>query len=128
MTAGNGQFYERALARIPRFMGLLALAGVLVTLLWKGWRAAAGFAFGSFLSWINFRLLKRIADSIGAAGSGPSVAGAVFFGSRYLILGMLAYVILKLTNISLPAALAGLFLPLGAVLAEIVFEIIYARD
>jgi hypothetical protein len=128
MTASNGQFYERAIARILRFMALLALAGILVALISKGWRAAAGFAFGSLLSWFNFLLLKRIANSIGGEGSGPSVAGAVFFGSRYLILGMLAYVILKLINISLPAALTGLFLPLGAVLAEIVFEIIYARD
>jgi hypothetical protein len=127
MTASDDQFYQRAVARILRFLGLLAVAGILVSLAWKGWRAAAGFALGSVLSWFNFRWLKGIADSLGASG-GASARSAFLFGSRYLILGAVAYVILKLTDISTPAALTGLFVPLAAVLAEIIFEIVYARN
>jgi hypothetical protein len=121
-------FYRRAVARILRFLGLLAIAGTVVSFGWKGWRAAAGFALGAALAWINFLWLKRIADSMGAADVKASTGSAFLFGSRYLILGAVAYVILRFTNISTPATLTGLFVSLGAVLAEIVFEIVYARN
>jgi ATP synthase I chain len=107
---------------------VLAGLGVLVCFVWKGWPMAAGFALGAILAWINFLWLKRIADSMGASEPKASARGAFLFGSRYLILGAVAYVILRFTNISTPAALTGLFVSLGAVLAEIVFEIVYARN
>jgi hypothetical protein len=122
------EFYQRAVARILKFLGLLAFSGTVVCFTWKGWRAAAGFALGAALAWINFLWLKRIADSVGASNVKASAPSAFFFGSRYLILGVVAYVILRFTNISTPATLVGLFVSLGAVLAEIVFEIVYARN
>jgi hypothetical protein len=128
MTTFDDQFYRRAVARILRFLGVLATAGILVSLVWKGWRTAAGFALGAALAWINFLWLKGIADSVGSDSLRASTRRAFFFGSRYLILGLVAYVILRITKISTPAALTGLFVSLGAVLAEIVFEIVYARN
>ena len=122
------EFYRRAVGRIVKFLGVLAAAGAIVSFAWRGWRAAAGFALGSTLAWINFLWLKGIADSLGASGMKASARSAFLFGSRYLILGAIAYVILRFTNISTPAALTGLFVSLGAVLAEIIFEIIYARN
>ena len=47
---------------------------------------------------------------------------------RYILLGGGAYVILKYSAISLPAALAGLFVSVAAVIAEILFELAYARN
>jgi hypothetical protein len=52
----------------------------------------------------------------------------VLLGLRYVLLGAGAYVILKYTAISLPAALAGLFVPVAAVLIEILIELAYARN
>ena len=52
---------------------------------------------------------------------------AILAGLRYLILGGAAYVIVRFTPISLPAALAGLFVAAGAVIVEILFELVYAR-
>ena len=49
-------------------------------------------------------------------------------GLRYLLLGGGAYVILKYTAISLPAALAGLFIPAAAVIVEILIQLVYARN
>jgi hypothetical protein len=76
---------------------------------------------------MNFVWLKRIADSLGDPRPKASTRSAVLFGSRYLILGGVAYVILRFTKISTRAALAGLFVSLGAALFEILFEIVYAR-
>lgn len=121
-------FYQRAVARILKFLALLAVAGTLGAFAWQGWRSGAGFALGAALAWINFLWLKRIADSVGASDVKASVPSAFFFGSRYLILAAVAYVILRFTNISTPATLTGLFVSLGAVLAEIIFEIVYARN
>ena len=128
MTTSDDQFYRRAVARILKFLGMLAGAGILVSLAWKGWRAAAGFALGATIAWINFLWFKGIADSLGGDGVRASARSAFLFGSRYLILGGVAYVILRLTNISTPATLTGLFVSLGAALAEIVFEMVYARN
>ncbi|HEY7392038.1 MAG TPA: ATP synthase subunit I, partial [Bryobacteraceae bacterium] len=98
-------FYQRAVARILKFLGLLAVSGTVVAFAWKGWRAAAGFALGSALAWINFLWLKGIADSMGASEAKASARGAFILGSRYLILGGIAYVILRITNVSTPATL-----------------------
>jgi hypothetical protein len=128
MTDSDDQFYRRAVARILRFQQVLAGLGLLVCFAWKGWPTAAGFALGAILAWINFLWLKKIADSLGSDSVRTSARSAFLFGSRYLILGAVAYVILRLTTISIPATLTGLFVSLGAVLAEIVFEIVYARN
>jgi len=123
----DDEFYLRAMRRILRFMGLLAAAGTLVALAWRGWRFGAGFAFGSAIAWINFLWLKRLAESLGGSQAKRSSGSAVLLGSRYLLLAGIAYVILRFTSVSLPATLTGLFVSLGAVLLEILFELVYAR-
>jgi len=126
MTASDEDLYRRAVARILRSMVLLAGGGTLVVLIWRGWKWGAGFAFGAGIAWVNFLMLKKLTDSLGAVNrKPPSTGSVVFLGSRYLVLGGVAYVILRFTSISMPAALAGLFVSLGAVLAEILFELVY---
>lgn len=127
MKMSDDEFYLRAIRRILRFMGLLAAVGTVVALLWRGWRSGAGFAVGSAIAWINFLWLKRLTESLGASHAKRSSASAVLMGSRYLLLAGIAYVILRFTKISLPATLTGLFVSLGAVLLEILFELVYAR-
>ena len=50
----------------------------------------------------------------------------MFFGLRYFLLGLGAYAIVKFSEISLTAALVGLFAPAAAVILEILIELIYA--
>ena len=126
MTVSDEEFYSRAVRRILRFMAILAGAGTLAAFAWRGWRSGAGFAVGAAIAWINFLWLKKIADSLGAPGR-ASPGHAVFFGLRFLILAGVAYVILTFTSVSIPAALIGLFVSLGAVLLEILFQLVYAR-
>jgi hypothetical protein len=53
---------------------------------------------------------------------------AVILGLRYVILGGIAYGILKYSAVSLPAMFWGLFVTVAAVILEILFELVYARN
>ena len=116
---------ERAVRRINRWMLAAAFAGTVTGGFLKGWRWAAGFAIGAAAGYLNFRWLKQIVDALG--GARPRKRLALFLGLRYLLLAGGAYVILNFSTFSLAGALWGLFVPVAAVLMEIVFELIYAR-
>ena len=128
MTADDG-FFAPAVERIFRWMAWLAAAGTLAALALGGWRAAAGFLAGSLASYLNFRWLKRLVEALGRSASGkpPRARVAVFLGLRYVLLAAGGYVILKSSVVNLPAALAGLFVSVAAVILEIIFELVYAR-
>ena len=119
---------DRAVGRIVRFtLGLIVL-GAAVWLGVAGWRGGSGFLLGGLISYLNFRWLKRTVDSLGQApgAKAPRASIAVFLGLRYLLLGLGGYAIVKYSEISLTAALVGLFVPTGAVILEILIELIYA--
>ena len=121
-------FYGRALARIQFLILFLSGAGVIAAAICSGWRWAAGYVLGAAASYLNFRWLKQITNALGAAATGkpPSTRVGVIFGLRYLLLGLGAYAILNFTTLSLAAALAGLFVPVAAVVLEILYELVYA--
>ena len=111
--------------RMGKLMFALGGAGVIALLVWRGWTWSLGWVLGCTASMLNFHWLRRVTESL---GSGPAKdRKAVLLGLRYLLLGGGAYVILKYTAISLPAALAGLFVPVAAVIIEILIELTYAR-
>lgn len=120
---------NRAVGRIARLTLALALGGAAAYFAVAGWRGGLGFLLGGLISYLNFRWLKRTVYSVGevAGGKPPRASVAVFLGLRYLLLGLGAYAIVKFSEISLTAALVGLFVPTAAVVLEILFELIYAR-
>jgi hypothetical protein len=119
--------YDSALGRIARSTVALTAAGCLVLMFWKGWTWALAYLLGAAASYLNFRWLKRLVEALGArAEARPSPRFAVFIGLRYLLLAAGAYAIVTFTPLHLPAALTGLFVPVAAVILEIVFELIYA--
>jgi len=121
--------FDAALRRIARSTMAIAAAGCLVCLLWKGWTWGVAFLLGAAASYLNFRWLKRVVDALGGAVQArPSPKFAILIGLRYLLLAAGAYVIVNLTTLSLPAALTGLFVPVAAVILEILFELLYARN
>jgi hypothetical protein len=124
ITNPDDEFYERVTSRIFKVMLVIAGAGTMAALAWRGWRVGAGFALGSALSWINFRWLKHAVDSL-SGGKRARPRLAVLAGFRYLLLGGAAYVILRYSSISLGATLAGLFVSVTAVIVEIFFEVVY---
>ncbi len=117
--------YDRAMARISRLILWFSSGGALGCLLWRGWKWGLGFALGAAASWINFRLLKQVADALG--GRRIRLRVMILAGLRYLLLAAGAYVIVSFSPISLPAALIGLFVSVGAALVVAVIELAYAR-
>jgi len=119
-------YLARAAARMIVFMAVMSIAGVLVLLAWQGWRWGLGFALGAVASWLNFRWLKKLVDSLGQAAAGKRLKNraAVLLGLRYVLLAAGGYAILRFSEISLTAALVGLFVSAAAVIIEILYQLI----
>jgi hypothetical protein len=122
-------FEDRALRRIQAGMLALGLTGSAVAAAAGGWRWGMAFLLGSVVSWLNFRWLKQTVIALSEAarpGRRPRKRVAVLLGLRYLVLAAGGYAIINYSELSVAAALAGLFVPVAAVLLEILFELIYA--
>ena len=119
---------DRAVTRIVWLTLLIIAAGAIISFAIGGWRVVFGFLLGGGASYLNFRWLKRTVNSLGQAPGAkpPRASVAVFLGLRYFLLGLGGYAIVKFSDISLNAALVGLFAPAAAVILEILIELIYA--
>ena len=121
-------FYASAVPRIRNFMIGLAPAGSLLALWRFGHRAALGFLLGCVIAYLNFEWLKSgvagLADRVTNAGKAQSSKGLISrFLLRYVLLGLAAYAILISFPASLGGLFAGLFLPVGAIVCEAVYEV-----
>lgn len=121
-------FYAHAMDRIRNFM--LALAPALTTAAWLkfGFRAALGFLLGCVIGYLNFHWLKNgvshLADRTTNTGKAQSSKGTIArFLLRYVLLGGAAYAILTSFPASLRGLFAGLFLPVGAIACEAIYEL-----
>lgn len=119
-------WFGQTVSRLVKLMAAITLAGTLAAAVWRGWKWGAGFAVGAAISGLNFYWLKRLTESLGSTR--VRRRSAIFLASRYLVLGLIAYVILRYSSISLPAALAGLFVSTAAVIVEILFELVYGPN
>ena len=121
------KFYDRALERIAKAAFAIAAGGTILAWALRGWRWGAGFAVGAAASWLNYRWLKNIVDAL--SGRKPQRKRvAVMAALRYLLLGGGAYVIVTYSEISVSAALFGLFAAVAAVVVEIILQLVYARN
>jgi len=118
----EGDFYLSAERRIWRFQLAIAAMGTAGAGWLTGAGGAAGFAVGAAVSALNFRWLKQAVDAV-AAGRRRRLLVWKFVG-RYLLIGAAAYAILRYTAWNVKALVAGLFLFVAAILAEICFEIV----
>src|ERR1700730_6709288 len=98
MMDPDQRFLERAVGRMRKTMFAIALGGIIVAFVWRGFAWAAGFALGSAVSGFNFRWLKQLVYTLGNDRARPRTA--VKLGFRYLLLGGGAYVILKYSLVS----------------------------
>jgi ATP synthase I chain len=120
-------WYVGALQRIERFMTALGVLGLVIALALFGWRIAVGFALGSLIAYLNFHWLEKMVEKLGdvtvqsgVPGSGRGITQR--FLLRYLLLALLAFVILRVSREILYGLFAGLFLPVGAMLCEAVYQ------
>jgi hypothetical protein len=127
-TASADAFYAGALERIRRSMIGLALF-VSAAAWWKfGVPTALGFFCGCVIAYLNFHWLKSgvsgLADRVTDSGKVQSGKGLIArFLLRYVLLGAAAYGILTSFPASLRGLFAGLFLPVGAIACEAVYEL-----
>jgi ATP synthase I chain len=120
-------FYSGALARIPHFM--IALAVLLSGGAWLrfGWRIALGFACGCAVAYLNFHWLERVVSALADRATQTSYkqsgGGIVFrFLVRYFLMAAAGYAIFSVSPASLYGLFAGLFLPVGGIACEAVYE------
>jgi hypothetical protein len=130
-TGPSDVFYSGALQRIRNLMLGLGLI-LAVAAWWKfGRPSALGFLLGCGIAWLNFHWLKSgvasLADRVTNSGKSQSGQGIIArFLLRYVLLGVAAYAILTSFPASLKGLFAGLFLPVGAIACEAVYELYVA--
>jgi hypothetical protein len=117
--------FENAAARLGRILAIVAALGTCGALAIGGWKTGAGFLLGAAISWLNFHWLHKLVAALGEGGH-PRYRSMIL-AFRYLILGAGAYVIVRLSPISLKAVLAGVFVLTPALFVEVICEIVYAR-
>jgi ATP synthase I chain len=124
----SDRFYAGALDRIRILM--IVLGGALSLAAWVifGMRPALGFLLGCVIAYLNFQWLKNgvsgLADRATNSGKAQSGKGIIArFLLRYVLLGVAAYAILTSFPASLRGLFAGLFLPVGAIACEAVYEV-----
>jgi len=121
-------FYSGAYGRIVRFMLVLGPVASIILLVCCGAMVAAGFVLGCAIAALNFYWLKRVvselADRATATGERPSSKGVVLrFLLRYFLIALGAYAIFKISRNGLYGLLAGLFLPVGAIMMEAAYDL-----
>ncbi len=124
-------FYSGALGRIRRMMLVLGAAATVGTWAALGWRFGVGFAVGCAIAYVNFHWLKKavtaLADRVTRTGQSVSGRGVLArFLLRYFLIALAAYVIFRVSVGSLYGLLAGLFLPVAAIICEAFYEVYVA--
>jgi ATP synthase I chain len=126
-SAEAERFYSGAIRRILRILAVLAIALIAPVWLAYGLATVLGFVAGAGSSWLNFHSLARgvegLADRIVNAHSRERGSMVVArFLLRYLLVGIVAYAIFKGSFLAFRGFLAGICLPVAAMLSEAVYE------
>ena len=119
-------------AMVRRIEWMIAGAGAVFALaaVWPlGWAVAAGAALGTALGWINFRWLAASVNAIGErivrVKSEERGAAVVARGvGRIFLIVLFAYVIFTYSVRGLAGYLAGLAMPVIALMCEAMYEFV----
>ncbi len=120
-------FAAAAPARVRRLVLIVAVVLTLASWPLFGWRSTLGFGMGSALAALNFRWLEQgvaaLLDRMQESGRPSSGTGAFFrFFLRFSLLIGVAYATLYSYPGSLYGFLAGLFVPVVAIMLEAAYQ------
>jgi hypothetical protein len=125
-TPGD-RFFSAAIPRMLRFILILGAIFALGTAWRFGFIAALGFAAGAIIAYLSFRSLNKAVQSLASRivdakqpESGFSLVNGFFL--RYLLAGVVAYVIFTSSSQAFRGFLFGLCTPVAAMLMEAGFE------
>ena len=113
--------FDRAIARVPRWIGVLGLVGTGASGQMGGMHWAGPFAVGAVASYFNFRLIERFTSSLGA---GPRKAGGYVLFIQFTLFALGAFVIIRTSGFSVGAAFLGFLVCPAAAIAELVYELL----
>jgi hypothetical protein len=122
-------FYSQALRRIPRWIA--AVSAIALPFVWQhgGGLWAASFLTGVIGGYWNYvgvcRIAERISQTVARTGRASRSTGRSLL--RLLFIAAAVFVIIRFTRINLAAAFMGLFTPVAAVMAEILYELVTGR-
>jgi len=119
--------YDRLIPRVLRNILIAGVVFVAVAYRYYGWPGVVGFAAGTAVSYINFRSLSRgveaLTDRIANQNSRERGGWILLrFVIRYGLVGAAAYAIFKSSGVAFRGFLWGLCVPVGALLAEAIWE------
>jgi small-conductance mechanosensitive channel len=120
-------FYTGAIGRITALMPVLGVLGTAVLWWYRGRFLALGFVAGGAIAYVNFYWLKRVVHALverAARGAPRGHTHGVIarFLVRYALIAVAAYAILSFSVGSFHGLLAGLFLPVAAIMCEAAYE------
>jgi hypothetical protein len=121
--------YRSTLRRIECMIGCSGVVLALAVLWPLGWAPAAGILFGALVAVINFRWLAASVNAIGERivnrQSRERGAAVVALGvGRIFLMALAAYVIFICSVPGLMGFLAGLAMPVVAIMCEAVYELV----
>jgi hypothetical protein len=111
--------------RARRLMALAAAAGAVVAVALNGWMAGLAFLLGAGGAYLSFSWLHEVVEAIGPDARPTPKRMFVLFALRYLLLAGGAYVIVKIFGMNAIAALAGVFVPVAAIICEVLYELVH---
>jgi hypothetical protein len=121
------RFFSAAVPRMLRFLLILGLAFTLVVVWRFGLITGIGFAAGALIAYLSFRSLSKAVEGLAArivetnqSERGYSLVSRFFV--RYLLAGIVAYVIFTSSSQAFRGFLFGLCTPVAAMLMEAGFE------
>jgi hypothetical protein len=126
-TTPADRFFSAAIPRMLRFLLILGVAFTLFTAWRFGWITSLGFAAGALVAYVSFRSLNKAVQSLASRiveakqpDAGFSLVNGFFL--RYLLAGVVAYVIFTSSSPAFRGFLFGLCTPVAAMLMEAGFE------
>jgi hypothetical protein len=121
--------YGATVRRVERMIGVAGVVCAALVVWPLGWALAAGMVVGTALAWINFRWLagsvNAIGDRIVKVKSRERGAAVVARGvGRIFLIALVAYVIFTCSVRGLVGFLAGLAMPVIAMMCEAAYEFV----
>ena len=123
----SDDFYAAAFRRIVKNMAALAVVLAVAASIKFGARVGIGLVIGCGIAVANFYGIRRVviifAERVTQQQTTKPKGTTFRFVLRYVLVGLILYVIFKSSLASFNALLAGLLLPVPAILLEVGYEL-----